>query len=143
PNPKHQTPNPKTHGIYLNWLIIFCGKKKPTIDLKTKVASDDPSQLLIHFTGNIFKIDKNLGLVPTKKPKKNPKPPEIANRKHLSELRDLENELEEQTRRLAQIKEQHRAKKKIYLLDQFKYEKVKGKLIDVLREYEETVNAHS
>jgi 23S rRNA pseudoU1915 N3-methylase RlmH len=122
---------------------MFCGKKKRTITLETKVASDDLSQMQINLGHLQFKLDKNMGLAPTNIPHKTQNQNQKNQGKGLQELKQLEQELNKNNKKFKTMESKFKEHKKKDLIEKLKYEKVKGKLIDILQEYERTVKSIS
>ena len=122
---------------------MFCGKKKRTVNLQTKVASDDLNQMQIILSHYQFKLDKNMGLISTNVTNKSEIPSDSVEDKELNDLRKLEQELKESNEKFVQVEKKYKENKKRDLFEKLKYEKVKGKLIDILQEYEQTVNSIS
>lgn len=122
---------------------MFCGKKKRTVNLQTKVASDDLNQMQIILSNYQFKLDKNMGLISTNVTNKSEIPSDSIEDKELNDLKKLEQKLKESNEKFVQVEMKYKENKKRDLFEKLKYEKVKGKLIDILQEYEQTVNSIS
>ena len=115
---------------------MFCGKKKEKLTLGTKVPSDDVVQLSVHLGNFRLGLNRNFGL--QVKSKQNLE--EFSNKKLLNgKIEDIErikNEIQMINTDVEICKKEKENVEKKFLIKQLKYEKLKSKLLLVLKEYE-------